>query len=251
MVSCSASVKVSLAIPVYNELATLKASIQRVTAVDFDKELIIVDDGSTDGSREALSELAEIGLSAWLPDPAAARGQNAARVHLQPKNMGKGAALRAAFALVTGDIVVMHDADLEYDPQDIPRLIKPIRDGIADVTFGSRFIGSPRRVLYFWHTVVNRGLTLMSNMLNDLNLTDMETCYKAFRADVLKGIAIEEDRFGIEPELTAKVARMNLRIYEVPISYQGRTYAEGKKIGWKDGVRAFYCIFKYGIRRSK
>jgi glycosyltransferase involved in cell wall biosynthesis len=244
-------VKLSVVIPVYNELATLKASIQRVTAVDLDKELVIVDDGSTDGSRELLTELGEKGLGAWLPDPGSQRGHNAARVHLQPRNMGKGAALRTAFELATGDIVVIQDADLEYDPQDIPGLIKPIRDGIADVTFGSRFIGSPRRVLYFWHTVINRGLTLMSNMLNDLNITDMETCYKAFRADVAKAIAIEEDRFGIEPELTAKVAKMHLRIYEVPISYQGRTYAEGKKIGWKDGVRALYCIFKYGVRRPK
>jgi glycosyltransferase involved in cell wall biosynthesis len=249
--SCCASVKLSIVIPVYNELATLKASIQRVTAVDLDKELVIVDDGSTDGSREVLTELAEKGLGAWLPDPGSQRGHNVARVHLQPLNMGKGAALRTAFELATGDIVVIQDADLEYDPQDIPGLIKPIRDGIADVTFGSRFIGSPRRVLYFWHTVMNRGLTLISNMLNDLNITDMETCYKAFRADVVKSIAIEEDRFGIEPELTAKVAKMHLRIYEVPISYQGRTYAEGKKIGWKDGVRALYCIFKYGVRRSK
>jgi glycosyltransferase involved in cell wall biosynthesis len=244
-------VKLSLVIPVYNELATLKASIQRVTAVDLDKELVIVDDGSTDGSRELLSDLAQNGLQAWLPDPAVARGQNAVRVHLQPRNMGKGAALRAGFSLVTGDVVVIQDADLEYDPQDIPGLIKPIRDGIADVTFGSRFIGSPRRVLFFWHSVMNSGLTLLSNMLNDLNITDMETCYKAFRADVASAITIEEDRFGIEPELTAKVAKMKLRIYEVPISYQGRTYAEGKKIGWKDGVRALYCIFKYGIRRPK
>jgi glycosyltransferase involved in cell wall biosynthesis len=244
-------VRVSLVIPVYNERATLKASVQRVTAVDFDKELVIVDDGSTDGSRELLVELAEKGLDAWLPDPAGQRGTNAVHVHLQPKNMGKGAAIRAAFARVTGDIVVIQDADLEYDPQDIPGLIKPIRDGIADVTFGSRFTGSPRRVLFFWHSVLNHGLTLLSNMLNDLNITDMETCYKAFRLEVIRGITIEEDRFGLEPELTAKVAKMNLRIYEVPISYQGRTYAEGKKIGWKDGVRALYCIFKYGTRRPK
>jgi glycosyltransferase involved in cell wall biosynthesis len=244
-------VKVSLVIPVYNELATLKTSIQRVTAVDLDKELIIVDDGSTDGSRELLVELSQKGLDAWLPQPATQRGTNVARVHLQPKNMGKGAAIRTGFGLVAGEIVVIQDADLEYDPQDIPGLIKPIMDGIADVTFGSRFVGSPRRVLFFWHSVLNQGLTLLSNMLNDLNITDMETCYKAFRAEVVRGITIEEDRFGLEPELTAKVAKMNLRIYEVPISYQGRTYAEGKKIGWKDGVRALYCIVKYGTRRSK
>jgi glycosyltransferase involved in cell wall biosynthesis len=243
--------RLSVVMPVFNELATLKMSIQRVAAIDLDKELVIVDDGSTDGSRELLSELSSAGLQSWLPNPASQRGTNVARVHVQPKNMGKGAALRAAFALVTGDIVVIHDADLEYDPRDIPGLIKPIEDGIADVTFGSRFTGSPRRVLYFWHTVMNRGLTLMSNMLNDLNITDMETCYKAFRLDVVKAITIEEDRFGIEPELTAKVAKMSLRIYEVPISYHGRTYAEGKKIGWKDGVRALYCIFKYGLRRPR
>src|SRR5262249_32464052 len=151
----------------------------------------------------------------------------------------------------TGDIVVVQDADLEYDPQDLPSLIKPIRDGIADVTFGSRFVGSPRRVLYFWHTVINQCLTLASNMLNDLNITDMETGYKACRAEIIKGIEIEESRFGIEPELTAKVAKLRLRIYEVPISYQGRTYAEGKKIGWQDGVRALYCVLKYGLRRPR
>jgi glycosyltransferase involved in cell wall biosynthesis len=249
-VSIFASVKVSIVVPVYNEVATLKTAIQRVVAVELDKEIVLVDDGSTDGSRESLAELARVGLPGWLPDPAGARGENTVRVHFQPRNQGKGAALRAAFEVATGDIVVVQDADLEYDPQDIPRLIKPIVDGIADVTFGSRFIGSPRRVLYFWHTVLNRGLTLLSNMLNDLNVTDMETCYKAFRLEVIRRLAIEEDRFGIEPELTAKVAKMQLRIYEVPISYYGRTYAEGKKIGWKDGMRALYCIVKYGVRRS-
>lgn len=243
--------KLSIVMPVYNELATLKASVQRVAAVDLEKEIILIDDGSTDGSREQLAQLAEKGLGGWLPEPGTQRGLNTVRVHLQPRNMGKGAAIRAGFGLVTGQVVVIQDADLEYDPQDIPGLIKPITDGIADVTFGSRFIGSPRRVLFFWHTVMNRALTLMSNALNDLNITDMETGYKAFRAEVIRGITIEEDRFGLEPELTAKVAKMNLRIYEVPISYQGRTYAEGKKIGWKDGVRALYCIFKYGLRRPQ
>ena len=242
--------KLSLVIPVYNEAPTLKLLVERVVAVDLDKELVLVDDGSSDGSRELLTELAEKGLSAWLTNPQAMRGHNEVRVHLQPVNMGKGAALRTGFAMATGDIVVIQDADLEYDPQDIIGLIKPIRDGIADVTFGSRFIGSPRRVLYFWHTVLNQCLTLASNMLNDLNITDMETCYKAFRSEVIKNLVIEENRFGIEPELTAKVAKAHLRIYEVPISYQGRTYAEGKKIGWRDGVRALYCIFKYGLRRG-
>jgi len=242
--------KLSIVIPVYNEVATLREIVGRVSRVDLDKEIVIVDDASTDGGRDLLNELAEQGIERWLPNPGLCRGTNEVRVLLQPQNSGKGAALRAGFEAATGDIVVIQDADLEYDPQDLPRLIQPIVDGIADVTFGSRFIGSPRRALYFWHTLMNRGLTLASNMLNDLNITDMETCYKAFTREVVKSISIEEDRFGIEPELTAKVAKMRLRIYEVPISYQGRTYAEGKKIGWKDGVRAVYCIVKYGIRRG-
>jgi glycosyltransferase involved in cell wall biosynthesis len=244
----SAVVKVSIVIPVYNEVRTLKEIVSRVVALDVDKELVIVDDASKDGSRELLTELRDQGLARWLPNPAVQRGANDVQVALQERNQGKGAALRRGFSLTTGDIVVIQDADLEYDPQDIKRLIQPIRDGIADVTFGSRFIGSPRRALYFWHTLMNRGLTLAANMLNDLNLTDMETCYKAFRAEVVKAIKIEEDRFGIEPELTAKVAKMRLRIYEVPVSYQGRTYEEGKKIGWRDGIRALYCIGKYGLR---
>ena len=243
--------KLSIVMPVFNEAATLRQIVARVAAVDLDKELVIVDDGSTDGGRELLAELRDGGLDRWLGEgsTSAPRGRTAVQVILQPRNMGKGAAIRTGFAAATGDILVIQDADLEYDPQDLPRLIKPIVDGIADVTFGSRFIGSPRRALYFWHTMLNRGLTLVSNMLNDLNLTDMETCYKAFRADAIRGLTIEEDRFGIEPELTAKVAKMRLRVYEVPVSYRGRTYEEGKKIGWKDGVRAVYCIVKYGIRR--
>ena len=241
---------VSLVIPVYNEAPTLKELVRRVVAVELDKELVFVDDGSTDGSREMLTDLEQRSLAAWLPAGAHLSGQNRVQVVLQPKNAGKGAALRTGFARATGDIVVIQDADLEYDPRDIPRVIQPIVDGIADVCFGSRFIGSPRRALYFWHTVLNKSLTLLSNALNDINVTDMETCYKAFRADVIKSIEVEEDRFGIEPELTAKIAKKRLRVYEVPVSYQGRTYEEGKKIGWKDGVRALYCILKYGIRRS-
>ncbi len=243
--------KLSLVMPVYNEAATLREIVQRVVAIDFDKELVLVDDGSTDGSRELLGELRDQGLARWLPHPEAARGANEVRVLLQPQNMGKGAALRAGFAATTGDIVVIQDADLEYDPRDIAGLVQPILDGNADVVFGSRFIGASHRVLYFWHMVVNRGLTLMSNMFNDLNLTDIEICYKAFTAEVAKAIVIEENRFGVEPELTAKVAKMRLRIYEVPVSYRGRTYEEGKKIGWKDGVRAVYAIVKYGVRRSR
>jgi len=242
-------VLVSLVIPVYNEAPTLKELVRRVVAVELDKELVFVDDGSKDGSREMLTELAQSSLEAWLPPGSVQRGRNLVQVILQPQNAGKGAALRKGFAQATGEIIVIQDADLEYDPRDLPRVIQPIVDGIGDVCFGSRFIGSPRRALYFWHTVLNKCLTLLSNALNDINITDMETCYKAFRAEIIKGITVEEDRFGIEPELTAKVAKQRVRIYEVPVSYQGRTYEEGKKIGWKDGVRALYCIIKYGIRR--
>ncbi|HXU01438.1 MAG TPA: glycosyltransferase family 2 protein [Polyangia bacterium] len=244
--------KLSLVIPVYNELATLPEIVSRIAAVDIDKELVIVDDMSTDGSREALVELRDEGLERWLAAHGKQRPRlriNEVQVLLQPQNMGKGAALRAGFAATTGDIVVIQDADLEYDPQDLLRVIQPIVDGIADVTFGSRFIGTPRRALFFWHQMLNNALTLLSNMFNDLNITDMETCYKAFRSDIIRSITVEENRFGIEPELTAKVARMRLRIYEVPVSYHGRTYDEGKKIGWTDGVRALYCIVKYGVRR--
>jgi glycosyltransferase involved in cell wall biosynthesis len=238
---------VSLVIPVYNEKSTLEELLRRVVAVDMPKELILVDDGSTDGSREVLAGLAARGLGS-LPH-AQPKNENRLRVLFQERNQGKGAALRRGFEAATGEVVIVQDADLEYDPREIPRLIQPIADGDADVVFGSRFSGSPRRVLYFWHTVVNRALTTLSNLTSGLNLTDMETCYKAFRRELIQSIRIEEDRFGFEPEITAKVARAGARIYEVPISYHGRTYQDGKKIGWKDGVRALYAIGKYAVKR--
>jgi glycosyltransferase involved in cell wall biosynthesis len=237
---------VSVVIPVYNEISTLAEILRRVTAVDFPKELVIVDDCSRDGSREFLQHLADHGLSELDGTP---MNRNELRILFQEKNQGKGAALRRGFAESTGDIVIVQDADLEYDPREIPRVIQPIVDGDADVVFGSRFTGTPRRVLYFWHSVLNKLLTTLSNMTSNLNLTDMETCYKAFRAEVIRSVNIEEDRFGIEPEITAKVARGGWRVFEVPISYHGRTYEEGKKIGLKDGFRALYAIGKYALKR--
>lgn len=236
---------VSVVIPVYNEVRTLAELLKRVVAVDFPKEIVIVDDCSTDGSREWLEVLASKGMAAL--EGATPKNANAFSVKFQPKNQGKGAALRRGFQEATGELVVIQDADLEYDPRDIVRVIKPILDGNADVVFGSRFTGETRRVLYYWHAVVNQTLTMLSNMTSGLNLTDMETCYKAFRRDVLQSFTLKEDRFGIEPELTARVGRANVRVYEVPISYFGRTYEEGKKITWKDGVRAVYAIAKYGV----
>jgi len=222
-------VKVSVVMPVYNEARTIRSIIDRVLAVDLDKELIVVDDGSTDGTRAILSEIHEPRV----------------RVHLQPANRGKGAALRAGFQQATGDVIIVQDADLEYNPEEYPLLLKPITDGHADVVYGSRFLAGPHRVHLFWHYAGNRFLTLLSNMLSNINLTDMETCYKVFRRQVLDGLALRSDRFGFEPEFTMKVARRGWRIYEVPVSYHGRDYAQGKKINWKDGFAAIWCIVKY------
>jgi glycosyltransferase involved in cell wall biosynthesis len=224
--------KLSVVVPVFNERNTILEIVRRIRQVDLPKEVIIVDDYSTDGTRAALQEL---------------RPSDDLKIIFQPKNMGKGAALRKGFEEVSGDIVVIQDADLEYDPADYPVLIRPILEDKADVVYGSRFLGGPHRVLFFWHSIGNRLLTTLSNMLSDLNLTDMETCYKTFRADLLRRIKLRENRFGFEPEFTAKVARAGCRIYEVPISYHGRDYAQGKKIGWKDGIAAVYFIIKYRL----
>ena len=228
--------RLSVVMPVYNERDTIEEVVARVNAVSLKIELVAVDDGSTDGSREILARLAEEG--------------RIARLLLHDENRGKGAALASGFAAASGDIVIVQDADLEYDPAEYRKVLQPILDDRADVVFGSRFFGGePHRVLYFWHYAGNRFLTLVSNMVTNLNLSDMETCYKCFRREVLEGLRIEERGFGVEPELTAKVARAGWRVYEVGISYSGRTYAEGKKIGWKDGVRAIWCILKYGLLR--
>ena len=220
----------SVIIPCYNEQGTIASLIAMVQASPWVQEIIVVDDGSQDKSREILEAIS---------DPQV-------RVIMHTVNQGKGAALRTGFSHATSEFVIVQDADLEYDPSEYPLVLEPLLDNRADVVFGSRFLsGRPHRVLYFWHSLGNRFLTLMSNMFTDLNLTDMETCYKCFRREVIQAIDIEEDRFGFEPEITAKLAKLRLRIYEVGISYSGRTYDEGKKIGWRDGVRAVYCIVRY------
>jgi glycosyltransferase involved in cell wall biosynthesis len=232
--------KLSVVVPIYNERDTVRTILARVLATPHEKEVILVDDGSTDGTREVLAELE-------------AERHPGVRVIYHEVNQGKGGALRTGFAAVTGDIVLIQDADLEYTPDDYPVLLKPILDGKADVVFGSRFLGGgAHRCHLFWHYVVNKGLTTLSNMLTNLNLTDMETCYKVFRREVADRLNIESKRFGVEPEVTAKVARMNFngakcRVYEVPVSYFGRDFAEGKKIGVKDGFEAVWCILKYNL----
>jgi glycosyltransferase involved in cell wall biosynthesis len=220
--------KVSVVIPVYNEAETIEEIVGRVQDVPIEKELILVDDASGDGSREIMQRITS-------------KSDNVRAFFLE-RNRGKGAALREGFRNVTGDVVIIQDADLEYDPREYPQLLEPILDGRADVVYGSRFLGGPHRVIYFWHYLGNRALTLFSNMLNNINLTDMETCYKVFRAEILKNIELKSNRFGFEPEFTAKIARAKYRIYETPISYSGRTYEEGKKITWKDGIKALFCI---------
>ena len=221
--------KLSVVIPVYNEIGTIKEILNRVQSVLQDKEIIVVDDRSTDGTTEWLTQISDDSIT----------------VLFHPVNRGKGAALRTGFEYITGDIVIIQDADLEYDPAEYGRLIEPILDGRADVVYGSRFMGGPQRVLFFWHYLGNKFLTLLSNMLTNLNLSDMETCYKVFRAHLLEKITIKSDRFGFEPEITAKFAKLRCRIYQVPISYSGRNYEEGKKITWRDGLTALFHIIRF------
>lgn len=245
--------KLSVVIPVFNEKATVAEVLRRVQRVDIEKEIVVVDDGSTDGTREFLSALT-------VPDaPGATRHASGSsesfrtdniRIFLSDKNRGKGAAVRRGILEARGECILIQDADLEYNPLDFHQLLAPIDSGVADVVFGSRFLGGPHRVLYFWHYLGNKGLTLLSNMFTNLNLTDVWTCYKVFRREVFDGFDLQEARFGFEPEVTAKVARGKWRVYEVPISYSGRTYEEGKKIGFRDVPRSLWCVIKYGLFRS-
>jgi len=245
--------QISVVMPVFNERDTLEEILWRIQAVGIENEIIVIDDCSTDGSREFLEALAESsqrpGSTMVLPRSGRSLRTDNVRVCYQERNRGKGAALRRGFEEARGEIILIQDADLEYDPRDYVRLLEPIEQGLADVVFGSRFLGGPHRVLFFWHAVGNKALTTLSNMITNLNLSDMETGYKVFRREVLRAIVLKQDRFGFEPEITVKVARGGWRVYEVPISYSGRTYAEGKKITWRDGVQAVWCILRYGLSR--
>jgi glycosyltransferase involved in cell wall biosynthesis len=225
--------KLTVIIPAFNEAGTILKVLERVKKVPIEKEVIVVDDASTDGTREILEK----------------RGEEI-RIFFHETNQGKGAAIRTGLSHVTGDLVIIQDADLEYDPSEYPHLMAPILDGKADVVYGSRFSGGPHRVLFFWHAVGNKMITTLSNILTDLNLSDMETGYKIFRTEILRKFTIESNRFGFEPEITAKIAQLGCRIYEIPISYWGRDYSEGKKINWKDGIAAFYWIIKYNLFRK-
>nr|MBI3612481.1 glycosyltransferase family 2 protein [Nitrospirota bacterium] len=246
--------RVSVVMPVFNERETIEEILVRVQAVAIDKEVVIVDDASTDGSREflqALAQSADRSAGAMtLPRTNRSLRTDNVRVCFQDRNAGKGAALRRGFQEAKGEIILVQDADLEYDPEDYHQLLNPIDRGLADVVYGSRFLGGPHRVLFFWHAVGNKVLTMVSNMVTNLNLSDMETCYKVFTREVLQSIELKQDRFGFEPEITVKVARGPWRVYEVPISYSGRTYAEGKKITWRDGIVALWCILRYGLFRG-
>lgn len=243
--------RISVVMPVYNERQFIEEILRRVQAVNWADEIVIVDDCSKDGTREWLEQVTRLQAEGRgeieIQEGKAQLQLRSLKIFFQPKNAGKGAAMRRGFAEVTGDIVIVQDADLEYDPRDYDKLLEPMLDGRADVVYGSRFLGGPQRVHYFWHYVANTFLTLLSNILTNLKLTDMETCYKVFRSEVLKGIKLKSDRFGFEPEITAKIARGKWRIYEVPISYAGRTYEEGKKITWKDGAKALWQIFRYNL----
>lgn len=243
--------KLSVVIPVFNEKSTIAELIRRVQAVPIDKEILIVDDYSTDGTRDVLRQLLSGGEANFRDtSPSASSSEFTSgnlRVFFQDHNLGKGAAVRRGIQEARGEVVLIQDADLEYDPQDYGILLAPIERGLADVVYGSRFLGGPHRVLYFWHSVGNGFLTLTSNMFTNLNLTDVWTCYKVFRREVLESIELKENRFGFEPEVTAKVSRRGFVVFEVPITYNGRTYAEGKKITWRDGFRAIWCVVRYGL----